>query len=68
MIFDIKQQYLIQKSRLVVRVNLVDSSEHTTYSLTIKDIYVRLILMIAVKNRLGLMSGDIGNYFFKATR
>ena len=62
-IFDINQQYFRHKG---VGGHVMDSSKHTTYSLTIKDIYVRLILMIAVKNRLGLMSGDIGNSFFKA--
>ena len=66
MIFDIKQQYLIQKSRLVIKVHVVDLSEHTTYSSNIKDISVIFMLMIAVKNGLKLMAGYIGNAFCTA--
>ena len=43
---------------------MVDSLEHTKYSYTINAIFVRLMLMIAVKNRLGLMAGEIRNEFF----
>ena len=39
----------------------VDSTEHTTYSSTIKYVYVRLIILIAVENRLGIMAVDIVN-------
>ena len=63
MIFDIKQQYLRQKLMLVIGEHMVDSLEHTKYSYTINAIFVRLMLTIAVKNRLGLMAGDIGNAF-----
>ena len=41
--------------------HVVDSTEHTTYSSTIKDISVRLIILIAAKNGLGIMSGYIVN-------
>ena len=66
MIFDIKQQYLRHKEILVIVGHMVDSSEHTTYSSTTKDISIRSILMIAVINRLVLMAGGIGNYFCTA--
>ena len=41
--------------------HVVDSKYYTTYSSTIKDMYVWLIILIAVKNRLGLMDVYIGN-------
>ena len=61
MIFDVKQQDLQQKARLVVDGNIVDYTEHTIYSSTIKDVSVRIILLIAEKNGSGIMAGDIGN-------
>ena len=67
MVFDTKQKYTRHKARLVVRGHMVDSSEHTTYSSTIKDTSIRLMLMIEVKNGLGLMDGDTGNEFCTAT-
>ena len=63
MIFDIKQHNLRHKARLVVGGHAVDSSEYITYSSTIKEISVRLMLMIEVENGLGLMAVDIRNYF-----
>ena len=64
MFFDIKKKYLRQKETLVVGGHVVELSEHTTYSLTIKYTSVRLMLTIEVKNGLGLMAVDIGNAFF----
>ena len=64
--FGIKQQYLRHKSRLFLGGYVLESSEDITYSLTIKGISVRLMVMIAVKYRLGLMSEDIGNAFCTA--
>ena len=61
MIFDLKQQDLRHKTRLVVGVNVVDSMEHTKHSPTIKDVSLRLILLIGVNNWLVLMSGCIKN-------
>ena len=66
MIVDINQNNLRHKSSLVVGGHVVDSSEHTTYSTTIKDICVWLVLMIAVKFLLGIMYGDIRNDVFTA--
>ena len=61
-----KHQELQHKARLVDRGNVVDSSDHNTYSSTIKDVSVRLIILIAVKNGLGLMAEDNGNSFCMA--
>ena len=66
MIFDINQQYLRYRTIIVVGGHVVDSLEHTTYSSIIEDIAVVLMLMIAVKNELGLMAGYIGNDFCTA--
>ena len=65
MIFDIKHD-LRRKARFVVGGHVIDSSEHMTYSSTIKDISVKLMMLIAVKFGLGMMSGDIGNAFCTA--
>jgi hypothetical protein len=63
MIFDIKQQDLRHKARLVCGGHVIDSSGHVTYSSTIKDISVRLLMIIATQNKLDMMVGDIGNAF-----
>ncbi len=63
MIFDIKQEDLRYKARLVMGGHVVDSSAHTTYSSTISDISVRLLFLIATQNNLELMVGDVGNAF-----
>ena len=41
--------------------HVVDSTEYTTYPCNIKDVPVRLMLLITVNNGLGLTAGDIGN-------
>ena len=61
MIFDVNQKDLRHKSWQVVGVHVVDYKEYTAYSYTIKYLLVRLILLIAVKNWLALMAGDIRN-------
>jgi hypothetical protein len=63
MIFDIKQEDLRYKARLVMGGHVVDSSQHTTYSSTISDISVRLLMLVATQNNLNLMVGDVGNAF-----
>ena len=50
MIFDVKQKELRHKSRIVVGGHVVDSTDHTTYSPTIKYVSVILMILIAVKN------------------
>ena len=46
--------------------NILDFTEYTTYSSNIKDVSVRLVLLIAVKNGLKLMDRDIINAFYTA--
>jgi hypothetical protein len=45
---------------------VIDSSEHITYSGTVQDISVRLLLIVAVQNQLNFMTGDVGNAFCTA--
>ena len=61
MIFDVKHQDLRHKDSLVFGGHVVDSTEHTIYSYTINYVPVRLMLLVAVKNGLGLVAGYIGN-------
>ena len=68
MIFYVKKQGLKHKARLVVSGHVVDSTEHTTYSSTIKYVSVRLMLLIDVNNGLGIMAVDIGNTLYTAPR
>eukprot|EP00957_Ditylum_brightwellii_P134063 10221038-Ditylum_brightwellii.AAC.1 len=62
MIFVIKHVQR-HKAQFVVGGNVVDSSKHTTYSSTVQDISIRLMLLVAVTNNLGMMAGDNGNTF-----
>jgi hypothetical protein len=61
MIFDIKQQDLRYKARLVVGGHVIDSSDYTTYSSVIENLSVRLLFLAAAHQGLGIMTGDIGN-------
>ena len=63
MIFDVKQKDLRHKARLVIDGHIVDSTDNTTYSSTIKYVSVRLMTLIAMNNGLGIISGYIGNEF-----
>ena len=63
MIFDIKQQDMRYKARLVMGGNVVDSSKYSTFSSTIENLSVKLLFLVAVQNGLDLMCGDIGNAF-----
>ena len=66
MIFGVKQKDLLHNSRLVGGGNIVDFTEHTKYSYTIKYLSVRLMILIDLKNGLGLVAGDIGNALCRA--
>ena len=61
MIFDVTQQDLQHKARLVVRGHFVNFTEPTTYLSTIKDMSVRLMILVATNNGLVIMAGDIVN-------
>eukprot|EP00957_Ditylum_brightwellii_P182646 13911948-Ditylum_brightwellii.AAC.1 len=65
MIFAIKHD-LCRKVRFVAGGHVIDSSEHTSYSSTIKDILVRLMMLVAAKYGLGMLSREIGNAFCTA--
>eukprot|EP00957_Ditylum_brightwellii_P126868 9670932-Ditylum_brightwellii.AAC.1 len=65
MIFDMKQDSC-RKARFVVGGHAIDSSKHTTYLSTIKDVSVRLLMLAAVKNGLNITTADIGNAFCTA--
>ena len=64
-IFDVKQQDLGHKARIVVGGYFVQSTEHTTLYTT-TDVYLILMILIYVQNELGLMAGDIVNSLFTA--
>eukprot|EP00957_Ditylum_brightwellii_P112823 8602007-Ditylum_brightwellii.AAC.1 len=58
MVFDIKYD-LCMKARFIVEGHVIDSPEHTSYSSMIKDISVRLMMLVATKYRLGMISAGI---------
>ena len=66
MIFDVKQQDHRFKARLVVGGHVIDSSDYNTYSSTIKDISVRLMMLVACQNNLEFLTGDFSNAFCTA--
>jgi len=66
MIFDIKREDLRHKSRLVIGGHVIDSSKHSTYSSTVQDILIRLLQLVALHNKLNIMTGDISNAFCTA--
>ena len=66
MLFDIKQEGLRHKVRLVLGGNRVDASEYITYWSTVQSLSVRLLLVIAVVCNLAIMTGDISNAFLTA--
>ena len=63
MIFDIKQQDLRHKARFVVGGHMLDSSMYNTYLSTIQGILIRLLFLIAMDNKLDIVTGDVGNAF-----
>ena len=63
MIYEVKQQDLRMKSRLIIVGQVINSSMHTTYSLNIQSISVRLLMLIAVKTGLNLMAANVANAF-----
>ena len=62
-VFDVKQEDLRRKGRLVLGGHVIDSSEYENYASTVQSILIRLLLTIAEKNGLRVMSGDVGNVF-----
>jgi hypothetical protein len=60
MIFDIKTDGRF-KAQLCVRGNVLDCSAHTTYSSTIRDVSVCLLMVIAAQNGLHMVTIDVTN-------
>jgi hypothetical protein len=65
MVFDIKADGRF-KARLCVGGNVVDCDDYTTFSSTIKDISIRLLMVIAAQNNLHTMTTDVANAFCTA--
>jgi len=63
MIFDIKQQDMRYKARLVVGGHVIDSTRYNTYSSVVENLSVRLVFLVASHQGLSIMTGDIGNAF-----
>ena len=63
MIFDIKQQDLRHKARLVVGGNVVDACHLTTYASTAKLISIRIMWVLSKHYNLQMMVADISNAF-----
>ena len=66
MIYEVKQQDLRRKARLVVGGHVIDSSMHTTYSSNIESISVRLLMLIVAKTGLNFMAANVANAFITA--
>ena len=66
MIFDIKQEDLRQKARLVAGGHVVESSMWESYSSVVQQRSIRLLETIALNEGLSLVTGDIGNAFVQA--
>jgi hypothetical protein len=64
-IYDVKQD-LRQKARLVAGGHLVDPSDHSVYSSTVKGISVKLLHAIAHKADLSQLCGDVSLTFVNA--
>ena len=62
MVFDVKQD-LHRKARLVAGGHLIDPLNHEVYSPTVKDISVRLLQVIAHKEKYNILCGNVGNAF-----
>ncbi|MGH2412903.1 MAG: reverse transcriptase domain-containing protein, partial [Microcystaceae cyanobacterium] len=66
MIFTIKPD-LRHKARLVVGGHVTDASAYDTYASTLSTVNIRLLMHLAVKNKLNIISGDIGNAYLNAS-
>ena len=66
MIFEVKQEDLRRKARLVAGGHVVDSSMYESYSSVVQTMTLRLLQTIAVNEGLKIITGDIGNAFIHA--
>ena len=65
LIFELKQD-LRRKARLVIQGFKVDPRDLSTRSTVVKGISVRLLDVIAHRDKLRILTGDIGNAFIQA--
>ena len=63
MIFDIKNEDMRYKARLVVGGHKVDSSKQNTYSSQVETLSVLLLFLICKHQNLSLMTCDVSNAF-----
>ena len=66
MIFEIKQEDLRRKARMVAGGHVVDSTMYESYSSNVQTMTLRLLQTIAVNQKLKVVTGDIGNAFIHA--
>jgi len=66
MIFDVKQEDLRRKARLVAGGHVVESSMHESYSSVVQQRSIRLLETVALNEGLSFVTGDIGNAFVQA--
>jgi len=66
MVFTVKPD-LRCKARLVIGGQVLDSSEHSGYSLVAKLMSIRLLNMIAKSQGLECLAGDVGNAYLNAS-
>ena len=66
MIFDIKQEDLRRKARLVAGGHVVESNMYESYSSVVQQRTIRLLETIVLNEGLSFVTGDIGNAFVQA--
>ena len=66
MIFDIKQEDLRHKARLVSGGHVVESSMWESYSSVVQQRSIRILETVALNEGLSFVTGDIGNTFVQA--
>ena len=66
LIFDVKQEDLRRKARLVAGGHVVDSSMYESYSSVVQTRTIRILETIALNEGLRFVTGDIGNAFVQA--
>ena len=66
LIFDIKQEDLRRKSRIVAGGHVIESSMFENYSSVVQTRTIRILETIAISEGLNLITDDIGNAFIHA--
>ena len=65
-IFDVKQEDLRRKARMVAGGHVINSSMYESYASVVQTRTIRLLETIAMNEGLSFMTGDIGNAFVHA--